>query len=391
MADELRLNIGAGDVEVPGFTPVDRKNGQEAYPLENEDNSVDEIRASHVLEHFGFVEARAALTDWIRALKPGGRIRLAVPDFEFIVSEYHRQGTNSRLLFAYAMGGQIDANDYHRCLFDELSLRELMEQCGLERVSGWKSEVDDCAALPVSLNLEGYKPIERQPVDIPQIIGCMSTAKLAFTENLFCAMQVLRKRGIDIIKYTGVFWGQCLERVMLDVIGMGAEWILTLDFDTAFTGKDFEELCYLMASHPEADAIAPWQVKRECDDPLVWMTDGEGNKRSTVPFSEFDGDLTRVDTAHFGLTLLRVEALKRMKHPWFLAQPNTEGTWGEGRVDEDIYFWNKWKAAGNSLYMANHVSIGHLQQVATWPGRDFRPIHQYITDFQKNGKPRGAR
>ncbi len=107
--------------------------------------------------------------------------------------------------------------------------------------------------------------------------------------------------------------------------------------------------------------------------------------------SEFCDDLYPAKTAHFGCTLLRVEAIKRLPKPWFSHIPNKDNRWGEGRVDEDINFWHKWKDAGNTLFMANHVPIGHLQQVATWPDEAFLPFHQYVTDFQKNGPPAEAR
>ena len=78
----LKLNIGAGSTIISGFTPIDRKLGSEAYPLSYPDNSVDEIRASHILEHFSFAHAQQALKEWTRVLKPGGRIRIAVPDLD---------------------------------------------------------------------------------------------------------------------------------------------------------------------------------------------------------------------------------------------------------------------------------------------------------------------
>jgi len=39
----LRLNLGGGDVEIEGFTNVDRKHGQEAYPLNYGEETVVEI------------------------------------------------------------------------------------------------------------------------------------------------------------------------------------------------------------------------------------------------------------------------------------------------------------------------------------------------------------
>ena len=88
--------------------------------------------------------------------------------------------------------------------------------------------------------------------------------------------------------------------------------------------------------------------------------------------------------------MFRVSSLKKMAHPWFWSTPDKDGTWGDGRHDDDIYFWEKWAESGNTLFLSNRVSIGHIQQMVTWLGEDRKPIHQYITDFQKNGPPKGV-
>ena len=82
--EKIRLNLGAGDTKLPGYIAVDRKNGQEVYPLAYEDNSVDEIYASHILEHFGLNEILKVLQNWVSKLKPGGLMKIAVPDFQKI-------------------------------------------------------------------------------------------------------------------------------------------------------------------------------------------------------------------------------------------------------------------------------------------------------------------
>ena len=57
---------------MPGFTNVDRKFGQEAFPLPYPDESVEAVRASRILEHFGHREVQAVLNDWVRVLQDGG-------------------------------------------------------------------------------------------------------------------------------------------------------------------------------------------------------------------------------------------------------------------------------------------------------------------------------
>jgi predicted SAM-dependent methyltransferase len=103
----LKLNIGAGEVEIEGFVPIDKRFGDEAYPLRYESNSVDEIRASHILEHFGHGESQDVVGEWARVLKPGGKIRIAVPDFDKITTEFREDP----LFEGYIFGGQTDWPD----------------------------------------------------------------------------------------------------------------------------------------------------------------------------------------------------------------------------------------------------------------------------------------
>lgn len=368
--------------------PVDRKNGKEAYPLAFDDNTVEEIYASHVLEHFSHSDVPHVLDDWVSKLKIGGRLRVAVPDFEHIARLY-LNGGGDPLVYGYLYGAQTDDNDFHKSGFDHDRLYSVLRDAGLRNIRPWKSVLKDCAALPVSLNLQGVKPAV---LEIPPTVAVMSVGRLSFTENMFCATQVFTGRQINFIKHTGAYWGPCLERVLTGVMEADdvPELIVVLDYDTVFDGRILDELCYLMVTHPEADAIAPWQVKRECADMLTWIT-RDGVKINSLDRSELDEELLTVDTAHFGLTLLRTSALKKLDHPWFQDHPNKDGKWGEGRRDADISFWHKWREAGNTLFTASHVCIGHLQHVATWPSKTLVPIHQYLTDFQKHGPPKECR
>ena len=52
--DSLRLNLGSGENELAGYINIDIKHGKLAYPLDYQDNIIDEIRASHLLEHYPY-------------------------------------------------------------------------------------------------------------------------------------------------------------------------------------------------------------------------------------------------------------------------------------------------------------------------------------------------
>lgn len=55
------------------------------------DNHFDVVYHSHVLEHFSRKDGHAFLQECYRVLKPGGIIRIAVPDLEGIAREYLKQ------------------------------------------------------------------------------------------------------------------------------------------------------------------------------------------------------------------------------------------------------------------------------------------------------------
>ena len=154
----LKLNIGSGDRAImKGYVNVDARYGDAAYPLEYGDSVVDEIYASHILEHFGGCEVPNVLRDWVRALRPGGVLKVAVPNFKWIAEQYIA-GNPNMPLGGYLMGGQTDQNDFHKSVFDESILSQALGVAGLVDIQPWQSEIQDCASLPVSLNLMGRKP-----------------------------------------------------------------------------------------------------------------------------------------------------------------------------------------------------------------------------------------
>lgn len=385
----MKLNLGAGTTcPLEGYENLDRKTGQEIYPLTDyADESVDEVRASHVLEHFEFRQVADVVREWIRVLKPGGKLKLAVPDFKWIAENYLAGKQIATL--AYVMGGQEDENDFHKTLFDNESLRGLLSQCGLVDIQYWTSPVPDCASYECSLNLEGTKMGELPKLDIR---CAMSVPRLGFQDNFFCWSKALLPLGIRPTIFQGAYWGQCLERALEQLANEGADWILTTDYDSIYSADTVATLVRLAATHPEIDAVAAIQMARgrESAKPLMVIKDDSGVPTPNVEAWRLQEPLMKVATAHFGLTLLRTSALRKVPHPWFHGIPNADGEWGEGRLDDDINFWHKWERAGNSLYVANRAVIGHGEFMFTWPDKQLNPIHQYPNDFHERGEPEGT-
>lgn len=381
-AERVRLNLGAGERKLPGFHNLDAKTGDALYPLPYAGESVDEVRASHVLEHFPRAEVPLILKEWVRVLKPGGALKIAVPNFQTI-AEWYLAGKQAPIE-GYVMGGQTDSLDFHKALFDREQLYADLHDAGLRAIRTWTSEIDDCAALPVSLNLMGNK-LGGTKLNVQAV---MSVPRLGFTDNFDCAWKALKHHGIGINRMTGAYWGQCLTVGIEKALAEGAEIVITTDYDTIYTERHVMTLIELMAACPEIDALAPIQMARWGQQPLWKLPpDAEGKPQKLIAMDVLRQDVMPADHAHFGLTAIRASALRRMAKPWFHAVPDPEGSWGEGRVDADIAFWHGWKAAGNRLFIANRVAVGHAELLIMWPDKNLETALQYPGDFTRKGVP----
>jgi FkbM family methyltransferase len=371
LEEGMKLNIGAGDQQLPGFEPIDRKFGREAYPLSNEDNSVEEIRASHVLEHFPCSHVLPVLKEWVRTLKPGGLIKLAVPDID-------RLDRNDPLWPHYLMGGQTDEDDFHRSVFTEGILRRLMTDAGLTDIDYWESHENDCAELPVSLNLQGTKveqPTELE-VTIKAVMGVPRYGQMAARGVI---EKALRPFKLPLYTFQGVFWGHCMETAFETAVEENVDWILTVDYDSVFTSEHLNALFERLGQEPGIDAICALQVRRGLEAPLLTV----GHETSV----EVNGHPIKVTTAHFGLTVLRVECLRKMPKPWFWSQPDSDGGWKQKdkKMDDDIWFWHHWREAGHSIYVDPLISIGHVEEMVGYYDETMvlrhMPVDKWRTEF----------
>lgn len=368
----LKLNIGAGNVRVDGWTPIDRKLGTEAFPLNYPDNSVDVVRASHVLEHLTFRDAQTALQEWIRVLKPGGKLQVAVPS----IDKLHLVEPDERVFVL--MGGQKDDDDVHKSAWDQNRLHAHLEHFGLTQIKQFESEIEDCAKLPCSLNLEGIKPVIGQPKQATVKVGAYCThpryEAVASRNVMEAAFKHLK---MDFTCTQGVFWGQCMQRMFQDAVDKNLDWILSVDSDSLFTAEQVRHLMDVFHAHPEIDALCALQCRRGAPYPLLTI----GKQEDAV--QEINGLPFKVTTAHFGLTLFRVDKLRTVKKPWFFGQPEDSGNWGDDRLDDDIWFWHQWRLAGNNIYCAPSCSIGHLEETVAVFDDQCQPKHIYLHEWRQ--------
>lgn len=146
----IRLNLGCGDKILPGYINVDlvdERAGKKPDVMCDirlltvfEDNYADEVLTVHVIEHFYYWEAQKVLREWVRVLKPGGRMIIECPNLLTACQEVvkspetavrpGREGQRTMWVF-YGDPAWKDPLMCHKWLYTPASLRELMEECGL--------------------------------------------------------------------------------------------------------------------------------------------------------------------------------------------------------------------------------------------------------------------
>jgi predicted SAM-dependent methyltransferase len=93
------------------------------------DDSIDEIYACHILEHFKRHEIADVLNMWHTKIKPGGILRISVPDFAAITAEYNA-ARNLDSVLGLLYGGQNYAYNYHFQAYDMKRLECLLHDAG---------------------------------------------------------------------------------------------------------------------------------------------------------------------------------------------------------------------------------------------------------------------
>lgn len=261
---------------------------------------------------------------------------------------------------------------------DENALRSLLHAVGLHRVRRFTP--DDPAGHDVYL--EAFKPAV---TPTHGVIAVMSLPRYGLTSNFGAVTRALTPLRIPLQQGFGVYWSEVMTGLFAKLAAEDWRYILTIDYDSVFDSADVLELVRLMDATPDTGAICGAQMRRTKPTPLLTMPDGA----TSVPADLFERELTRLRTAHFGLTLIRTESLRKLSRPWFQATPDREGEWRpeHGYVSADVGFWHKFHDEGHALYQANTVAVGHVEEMIVWPGRTLAPVLQNMDDYRTSGIP----
>jgi predicted SAM-dependent methyltransferase len=166
-----KLHLGCWHRRLEGWTGVDSREDVGADVVADvrdlglwASGEVDAIYACHVLEHIPRPDLLPALREWRRVLKPGGLLRISVPDFRAAVVLYNK-GVSFWRLAGLLYGRQNYPENTHYIGFDYEYLAWLLSEAGFYNVRLWSPSTtlpagyDDYSLAKIdgqfiSLNLE---------------------------------------------------------------------------------------------------------------------------------------------------------------------------------------------------------------------------------------------
>jgi len=225
------------------------------------------------------------------------------------------------------------------------------------------------------------EPTEEKTVEC-KVAAIMTAPRHEITWCRNVIERSLREIGLPLVVSGGVFYGQCMQIMLEDLIALGnVQYAVTIDYDSVFNANDIRRLIRWMLERPDINAITGVQVRRGKPTILGTFPDG-------VPVNEtekeivWEGHPLRATTAHFGLTVIDLKKLESVPKPWFLSTPNAQGCWTGDKIDDDVHFWLRWKDAGNTVYIDPGVRLGHLEEVITMFDENMQQVHMYPKDWE---------
>lgn len=199
-----KLNLGCGPQVVDGWTNVDCAMGARlaripvlgslvkktkafgvdwdarifihnlTSPFPWADNTVDAAYTSHTLEHMTLEQGKTFLKECFRVLRPGGILRVVVPDLRPIIDWYLSGKTKAEHFFDTL---HVLYNEYpsrlktrlgpfiqypHKCMYDHEALLRICNELGIpaRRANAFESGIEDIDKIELANRVEDAVIIE---------------------------------------------------------------------------------------------------------------------------------------------------------------------------------------------------------------------------------------
>ena len=151
MEESIRLNLGCGSRFLDGWVNIDIVERETAKAEEKgkvpdvvsdirklpfDDDYADEAMAIHVVEHFHVWEVPGLLKEWIRVLKPEGKLVIEVPDLDKVIA-YMAAGMKHPSYTMWPLYGDPSYGDplmSHKWAYTQSTLAKMMVHVGLKGI-----------------------------------------------------------------------------------------------------------------------------------------------------------------------------------------------------------------------------------------------------------------
>lgn len=150
LGEQVKLNLGCGSDKKPYYKNIDIRQDvnpdivlnleDTPYPFGND--SIDEIIAFDILEHFSYWSIERILKEWYRILKSSGKLIIKTPDFDMITANAASGDIKGwHLLSHYIFGGHEYKENFHKAIFTKSELNALLLNIGF-RISNMYNNKD---------------------------------------------------------------------------------------------------------------------------------------------------------------------------------------------------------------------------------------------------------
>jgi len=199
----MKLNIGCGKKYDPDYCNIDLYEDlvadrlMSAFNLDFDDNTCDEIKAIHIIEHLSFFETIYALSEFFRVLEPNGKLILETPDLEKTCQHYLKANGEQKKEILGWFFGIPHKGLQHKLCFPPFLLIELLENTGFNNIT--TSSFYNNESIP-SVRVKCYKCGNSDEFEVFQVISKLRQ-ELFLSNQIDFADSFLTKEQEDLVTF----------------------------------------------------------------------------------------------------------------------------------------------------------------------------------------------
>ncbi len=212
-----RLHLGCANTYYPDYINIDFKGDSVAdlvcdvRNLPYQANSVSEIVANHLLEHFDFINCKYLLSEWFGVLKPEGRLILETPDLTKAVKKFRSGDIKTKISTLNWIYGIDQEGLQHKTGFSVNLLRHLLTEIGFHDIRVKKPRTHQYES---GIRVECSKPLTFLQSQLLAIVrnrvrkelSLLNTSHLTYLESeIFNKLHLLKLNQINNTNKTKIY------------------------------------------------------------------------------------------------------------------------------------------------------------------------------------------